>query len=155
MVRSTGQSPPLVDPPPAAAVPPSPDVGVPELLAGCRERGIVLTGYGPLGSAGGSSLREDIDAPAPLNDPVVNSIAMRMGASPAQVLLAWGVQRGTCVIPKSVNPDRLRENLAACDLELDAYDMEALAELDQGARVFKGDFFCPPGSPYTVEWLWS
>jgi alcohol dehydrogenase (NADP+) len=125
------------------------------LLEGCRERGIVLTAYAPLGSAGGTSARAQLDAPAPLRDPVVHSIAARLGATPAQVLLAWGMQRGTCVIPKSVHPDRLRENLAATELELDRYDMEALATLDRGERIFKGDFFCPPGGPYTVEWLWS
>ena len=126
-----------------------------ELLDGCRERGIVLTGYAPLGSATRPSAGEQTSAPAPLDDPIVKSIAFRHGATPAQVLLAWGMQRGTCVIPKSVNPERIRENLAACELALDEYDMAALTELDRGERIFKGDFFCPPGGPYTVEWLWA
>lgn len=125
------------------------------LLAGCRERGIVLTGYAPLGSATRPSAGKQPNAPAPLHDPVVKSIAFRHGATPAQVLLAWGMQRGTCVIPKSVNPQRIVENFAACEMTLDEYDMAALAALDRGERIFKGDFFCPPGGPYTVEWLWS
>jgi alcohol dehydrogenase (NADP+) len=95
------------------------------------------------------------DEPQPLADPMVHDIANQHGATPAQVLIGWAIQRGTSVIPKSVNPERIRQNFEATKIELNPEDMLAITALDRAERIVVGEFFCPPGSPYTVEWLWS
>jgi 2,5-diketo-D-gluconate reductase A len=67
-----------------------------------------------------------------LGDPVVTRIAEATGRSPAQVVLRWHVQRGDIVFPKSVTPQRIKENFEIFDFELDAADMQALTALDKG-----------------------
>ncbi|KAI0662455.1 Aldo/keto reductase [Cubamyces menziesii] len=85
-----------------------------DLLEFCTKRDILLTAYTPLGKA------------KFVNDPVIQEIVEAHGprATGAQVLLSWGVQRGTAVIPKTLHPERLKENL---DLKhLSAAEMDAL-----------------------------
>jgi 2,5-diketo-D-gluconate reductase A len=67
-----------------------------------------------------------------LDDPVVQRIADATGRSPAQVVLRWHVQRGDIVFPKSVTPQRIRENFALFDFQLGDADMAALTSLDKG-----------------------
>ena len=67
-----------------------------------------------------------------LDDPVVTRIARRTGRSPAQVVLRWHIQRGNVVFPKSVTPQRIRENLALFDFELSDADVDAISALDEG-----------------------
>lgn len=69
---------------------------------------------------------------AVLDDPVITAIAERLGRTPAQVVLRWHVQLGTIVIPKSVTPSRMVENIAVFDFELDDADMAAIEALDRG-----------------------
>ncbi len=83
-------------------------------------RGIVTEAWSPLAQG------------AVLGDPVIVDIAARLGRTPAQVVLRWHVQLGNVVIPKSVTPERQRENIALFDFELDAADMEAVGSLDRG-----------------------
>ncbi|KAI8850396.1 NADP-dependent oxidoreductase domain-containing protein [Chytridium lagenaria] len=72
-----------------------------DLLEYASKNGIHITAYSPLGSGQDPNL---------LEDEVVSQIATKNGKSVAQVLIAWGIQRGTSVIPKSSNPKRLEEN---------------------------------------------
>lgn len=65
-----------------------------------------------------------------LHDPVLVEIAGKHGHSPAQVIIRWHLDCGLIVIPKTVNPARLRENLAVFDFELDGADMDRIAGLD-------------------------
>lgn len=81
--------------------------------AGHAQRGVVLEGYSAL--RGGT-----------LDDPVVVDIAERLGASPAQVIIRWHLQHGVVVIPKSVDPERIRSNADVGDLVLDEADMASL-----------------------------
>ncbi|MBS1694389.1 MAG: aldo/keto reductase [Actinobacteria bacterium] len=67
-----------------------------------------------------------------IGDPVVIRIAEALGRTPAQVVLRWHIQRGDIVFPKSVTPDRIRENFALFDFELGAAEMAALTALDKG-----------------------
>ena len=67
-----------------------------------------------------------------LGDPVVMRIAEATGRTPAQVVLRWHIQRGDIVFPKSVTPQRIKENLALFDFELGDADMQALTALDKG-----------------------
>ncbi|MGO9385066.1 MAG: aldo/keto reductase [Mycobacterium sp.] len=67
-----------------------------------------------------------------LGDPLVRGIADSTGRTPAQVVLRWHIQRGDIVFPKSVTPERIRENFALFDFELTDSDMYALTALDKG-----------------------
>jgi 2,5-diketo-D-gluconate reductase A len=67
-----------------------------------------------------------------LDDPVVTEVAERVGRTPAQVVLRWHIQRGNIVFPKSVTPERIRENFEIFDFELEPGDIEKIALLDRG-----------------------
>jgi alcohol dehydrogenase (NADP+) len=84
-----------------------------ELLEFCREKGIVLLAFAPLGHG----MR-----PGPLEDPVILATAARVGKTPAQVLLAWAVQRGTALLTTPRSVDRARENFNISALPEDAFD---------------------------------
>ena len=126
-----------------------------ELLAFCEARGVHLTGYSPLGTPGLPPQMRPAGQPMLLEDPTITAIATRRGLTPAQVLLRWALQRGTAVIPKSVSPARLAENLAAAEGELAAEDMQAIAGLDRGHRFIDGSFWVKPGGPYSLESVWA
>jgi len=86
-----------------------------ELFEFCREQGIVLLAFAPLGHA---------MAPKVLEDPVITAIAQRVGKTPAQVMLAWAVQRGSAFLTTSTKPERIRENF-----EISPLPNEALQEI--------------------------
>jgi len=121
----------------------------------CRQNGILVTAYSPLGSGDRPAGMKKSGEPTLLDNPVGQRVATKHKATPAQVLLAWGLSRKTVVIPKSVNPERLRQNLAAADLLLDAQDMADIATLDRGYRFVDGSFFTGQGSPYTLKKIWD
>ncbi|MFD8480862.1 aldo/keto reductase [Kitasatospora sp. NPDC059673] len=72
---------------------------------------------------------------AVLNDPAITAIAERTGKSPAQVVLRWHLQLGNLVIPKSVTPARIRQNLDVFDFTLTDAEMAAIATTDRGLRT--------------------
>jgi 2,5-diketo-D-gluconate reductase A len=72
-----------------------------------------------------------LDRGGVLNDPVLGAIANKHKRSVAQVVLRWHVQLGNMVIPKSVTPSRIRENIRVFDFSLDDDDMQAIAGLDR------------------------
>ncbi|MFF1421316.1 aldo/keto reductase [Streptomyces sp. NPDC058280] len=72
---------------------------------------------------------------AVLEEEAITEIAGRHEKTPAQVVLRWHLQLGNVVIPKSVTPARIRENIDIFDFELSAGDMDALATLDRGLRT--------------------
>ena len=82
-----------------------------ELLDFCREHGIVLLAFAPLGHAIEPKITED---------PVITSIARRVHKTPAQVALAWAVQRGTALLTTSTKPDHIQENIEISTLPEDA-----------------------------------
>lgn len=126
-----------------------------ELVSYCASEKLLLTAYSPLGSSDRPASLRNKDEPSLLHDPVIASIAEGHGATPAQVLLAWHVQCGVSVIPKSVRPARLRENLAAAELALTAHDLERIAALDRGYRFLAGSVWTIEGSPFSLETLWD
>ncbi|MEU9191832.1 aldo/keto reductase [Streptomyces hundungensis] len=70
-----------------------------------------------------------------LEVPTVVAIARKHDRTPAQVVLRWHIQLGNVVIPKSVTPSRIQENIDVFGFELDADDLAALAALDEGKRL--------------------
>ncbi|WP_252263401.1 aldo/keto reductase [Paracidobacterium acidisoli] len=84
-----------------------------ELLDFCREKGIVFLAFAPLGHG---------TRPGPLEDPVITAIAARVGKTPAQVLLAWAVQRGTAFLTTPRSAARAHENFSISSLPEDALD---------------------------------
>jgi alcohol dehydrogenase (NADP+) len=84
-----------------------------ELLEFCKEKDIVFLAFAPLGHG----IR-----PGPLEDPVISAIAARVGKTPAQVLLAWAVQRGTALLTTPRTAAHARENLKISTLPQDALD---------------------------------
>jgi aryl-alcohol dehydrogenase-like predicted oxidoreductase len=92
-----------------------------DLLRACAERGLAFVPFFPLGSAFGA-------APRPTEDPTVREIAARLGATPAQVALAWLLHHAPNIllIPGTSSLAHLEENLAAGDVELGEDDLRAL-----------------------------
>ena len=113
-----------------------------KLLRLCHQERIVYTAFSPLGSLSYVSLGMATAADSLLNHAVVRAIAGQHGKTAAQVLLRWGVQRQTVVIPKTSSPDRLRENLAIFDFELSPDEMAQLNALDQHRRFNDPGVFC-------------
>lgn len=70
-----------------------------------------------------------------LDDPVIESIASRLGRTPAQVAIRWHLQIGNVVIPKSISPSRIAENVHVFDFELSDDDMQAIDGLDRDGRT--------------------
>ena len=91
-----------------------------EARAWCARRNVVVAAYSPLTKG----LR--------LGHPTVLDVAMRLGRTPAQVLLRWGLESGMVVLPTSVRPVRIEENAAIFDFSLDAPARAALDALDEG-----------------------
>lgn len=100
----------------------------PELLAWSRENGLLLEAYSPLGSS--EQVRKT------LRVPIVKKIAKELGITPAQVIISWHVQRGTVVLPKSVTPSRIEENLKITALPDELFQkLEAAAASHPPRRV--------------------
>jgi glycerol 2-dehydrogenase (NADP+) len=96
-----------------------------KLLDFCKEKGIHVTSYSCLGSTN-----------SPLaNDQTVKAIADAHGKTPQQVLLVWGLKRGTSVIPKSVNEDRIKSNFDLNGLDLTDEEMAKLDGLPDRFKV--------------------
>lgn len=127
----------------------------PAMLDFCSKRGIHLTAYSPLGSPDRPEGLKMEGEPVLMEESAITAIAERHGVTPAQVLISWAIHRETSVIPKSVNPERLRQNLAAAQASLTQEDMRDIARLDQNRRYVNGEFWALGGSAYTVANLWD
>lgn len=115
-----------------------------ELVEYCKEENIFITAYSPLGSRGLVKLLNKTEkVPDMLQNDVVLEIAEKYKKSPAQILLRFIVQNGIVVIPKSTNPQRIKENKELFDWELKPEDMQKLKNLDLGesARICDFEFF--------------
>ena len=87
------------------------------------EHGIATEAWSPIGQGG------DL-----LQDRRLRALADEHGRSPAQIVLRWHIQLGNIVFPKSVTPERIRENIDVFDFELSADDMAVIDGLDTGTR---------------------
>jgi 2,5-diketo-D-gluconate reductase A len=91
-----------------------------------RDRGVQIESWGPF-AEGRNNL---------FTDPTLTAIADAQGKSVAQVVLRWLIQRGVVVIPKSIRPERMAENLAVFDFELTNDQAAQIAGLDTGNSQF-------------------
>ncbi|ODV82816.1 hypothetical protein CANARDRAFT_30535 [[Candida] arabinofermentans NRRL YB-2248] len=78
-----------------------------ELVAYCKEKGILIEGYSPLGSAGSPLIQDE----------VIVKLATKLGVSPATLLISWGLARDYVVLPKSVTVSRIESNLKTIELD--------------------------------------
>jgi 2,5-diketo-D-gluconate reductase A len=94
-----------------------------ELRAWHAEHGVATEAWSPLAQG-------DL-----LDEATIVRVAERHGKTPAQAILRWHLQLGNVVIPKSVTPERIRENIEIFDFELSDEDMDAIGQLDSGGRI--------------------
>ncbi|KIM43053.1 hypothetical protein M413DRAFT_394824 [Hebeloma cylindrosporum] len=114
----------------------------PELLNWCKDNGILLEAYSPLGGA--DRVRETLAIPE------VQDIAKELGITPAQVYISWHVQRGTVALPKSVTPSRIKENF-----QVTALPDEAFQKLEKAATSHRPSKNVDPSKGWGVDiWGW-
>jgi D-xylose reductase len=112
------------------------------LLRYARQNEIAVTAFSPLGAGSYVGLGMAQTSQSVLEHPQVREVAGRVGATPAQAVLAWALQRGTNPIVKSSSADRLREHLAAEALTLSEADMATISGLNQNLRFNDPGQFC-------------
>ena len=121
-----------------------------DLVDFCHNNGILVTAYSPLGSR---HLVHSEDGMT--HEKLIVEMAGNHKCSPAQVLLAWGMNRDVAVIPKSVNKIRILENFNSLNVKLDGDDMLKINSLECNKRVARGLFCVLPGGYYTYENIWN
>jgi diketogulonate reductase-like aldo/keto reductase len=101
------------------------------ILAACRRHGMVLIGYSPFMRAGHATTVSPAAKLQVLQDPVIAEVARAHGKTPAQIILRWATQHdGVAVIPRSSNPDRLKQNLSIFDITLTDDEMARIEALN-------------------------
>ncbi len=113
-----------------------------KLLRYCQQEQIAFTAFSPLGPASYYSLGMADQSDSLLHHATIQKIAAEHQRSPAQVLLRWGIQRGTAVIPKTSSTERMRENLSVEDFILTTEQMAAISSLDRHQRFNDPGVFC-------------
>ena len=122
-----------------------------KLLRFCQKNDIAVTGFSPLGAGSYLELGMAKAEDSVLEEDSVMEIAKTHQKSPAQVVLRWGIQQGTAVIPKTSKVHRLKENLDVYDFSLTDTEMDTISSLERHQRFNDpGDFcevafntFCP------------
>lgn len=112
------------------------------LLRFCHEQGIAYTAFSPLGALSYHEIEMAERSDTLLEQADIKAIAAAHGKTPAQVILRWGVQRGTAVIPKTSKRERLVENMALFDFELNSEQMATISNLDRNRRYNDPGVFC-------------
>ncbi|CAG7724517.1 unnamed protein product [Allacma fusca] len=121
----------------------------PALLETCQKHNITVVAYAPIGSPGRKQFYAQHGIPfepiSILEDPEVLDIAKSHSKTPAQILMKFLVQQDIAVIPKSTNPERLRQNFDLFSFELTPTEMERLKALDKGeaGRTFDSSLLGP------------
>ncbi|KAG0165222.1 NAD(P)H-dependent D-xylose reductase (XR) [Apophysomyces sp. BC1034] len=107
----------------------------PRLVKWVQSQGIAVMAYSSFGPISYLEMTEEAKSTPPLlENSVIKAIANKHQKSPSQVLLRWSVQKDVVVIPKSLNPDRMRNNLDVLSWTLDEQDLKDIAGLDQKLR---------------------
>ena len=112
------------------------------LIRTANNYGIAVTAFSPLAALSYVELDMATTSDTVLSQAAVLAAAKRVDRSPAQVVLRWGIQRGTAIIPKSSKLARLKENLALFDFELNGDEMTAISALNANRRFNDPGAFC-------------
>lgn len=113
-----------------------------KLLRYCQQERIAYTAFSPLGAGSYIPLGMATEGDSVLNEPIIKDIAATHYKTAAQVVLRWGVQRGTAIVPKTGRVDRLRENIDLFDFALTEQDMHSIDLLDRHQRFNDPGVFC-------------
>ncbi|MFG0261329.1 MAG: aldo/keto reductase [Novipirellula sp. JB048] len=113
-----------------------------KLLRFCRESEIAVTAFSPLGAQSYFQLNMAEAGEAVIEQAEIKAIASRHGRTPAQVVLRWGIQRGTAIVPKTSRPERLKENIALFDFQLTDQEMQTINAMDRHRRFNDPGNFC-------------
>lgn len=103
------------------------------LVKFCQKHGICVTAHTPLGGAVANT--QLFGSVSCLDDPIFKGLAEKYKKTVAQIVLRWGIQRNTVVIPKSSKLERLKENFQVFDFELSKEDMDAIKSVDRKSRT--------------------
>lgn len=123
------------------------------LLEYTKANNIAVTAYSPLASCDNPDRPQNM--PSLLKNEIINSIAKKHGAEPAQVVLAWEIERGCAVIPKSTTEKRIEENFESLKINLTDSEISAIDSLDAGIKTVTAKFFIDPEKGYTEETIWD
>lgn len=126
-----------------------------DLFDFCSKHGILYTAYSPLGSRDRTAAMKGDSEPDLFDIEAIKEIAANHEVHPAQILIKWAEGRGTAVIPKSVNPVRLKQNLDSANIQLTEDEMSIINALDKGYRFLDGKFWEREGGFYTADELWN
>lgn len=121
-----------------------------KMLRYCRENDIIVTAYSPLGSRHLIKTNESIT-----QQQIIIRLAEKYNCTPAQIMLAWGMARRYAVIPKSVNADRIIENIGALNVQLTDSEVKLISSMNRNQRIAKGLYAVLPGGYYTYSNLWD
>jgi len=105
-----------------------------ELVELCQAKGVAVTAFCSIGTTDRGYCMHPSNFPALLQDPVLDKIAKKHGKTSAQTALRFSLDRGIAVIPKSVTPSRIRENMDVFDFKLDEGDVQELLNLNRNHR---------------------
>ncbi|EER94390.1 probable NAD(P)H-dependent oxidoreductase 1 [Sorghum bicolor] len=115
----------------------------------CREKGIQLCAYSPLGGKGAPWANNSV-----MNSPLLRQIALTKGKTVAQVCIRWVYEQGDCVIAKSFNEKRMRENLDIFEWQLTEDECRRISALPESRGTY--DFFVHESGPYkTAQEFWD
>lgn len=112
------------------------------LIRTAKQYGLAVTAFSPLGALSYVELDMAQNTESLLQHTVIETISESLDCSPAQVLLAWALQRQTSVVVKSTQPQRMRENLAATRITLSAEQHDAISDLNEDRRFNDPGDFC-------------
>ncbi|MCD7457557.1 hypothetical protein HAX54_035415 [Datura stramonium] len=115
-----------------------------KLLKFCKEKGVHVSAYSPLGAKGAS-----------WNSPIINDIATSKQKTNSQVALRWIYEQGASVIAKSFNKERMKQNLEIFDWGLSTEDNFLIQDIPQ-RKGYDGEIFTHPNGPYkSVDEIWD
>lgn len=112
------------------------------LIRLAKQYGLNVTAFSPLGALSYLELDMASVAESALDQSVVKAAADRLGKTPAQIVLRWGIQRGNAIIPKTSKKERLIENLSIFDFSLSDDEMKAIDALNCNRRFNDPGHFC-------------
>lgn len=126
----------------------------------CQQHNVHVTAYSPLGAPGSKDVVKQEETPSLLQEPAVVAAAEKLGKSPAQILIRWGLQHGTSVIPKATSEAHLKSNLEVLEWTLPNSDYDAISSIQFQRRLVDGTAqslqFIGDDKPYrTISELWD